>query len=322
MTTDRFQASSLLTTTEVGDLLAVHPSTVKRWCNDGEIPFHKTDGGHRRIRLLDTLEFAAQRGIPTVLEPFAPYEAEVWAGLNAILSEGSYREITALAFGWLTEGKLDLITALFVMLGRSDGIPLPQLFDEGVAGFMRQVGEAWARGDVRVADEHLASQAIVEALTSLAGPGAVAAGPTSGGSRTAGKAVGVAVVGAMEGDQHHIGSLCVRVLLEQAGWRVAYLGPDVPVEDFAALQHSRGARLVCISFTPPHSPADVERALRILREFYRPERPYVLALGGAGVGSITPGTLDSRPFEGVAAFSSSAAFHEWLGENLPPLGVI
>jgi excisionase family DNA binding protein len=318
MTTDRFQASSLLTTTEVGDLLAVHPSTVKRWCNDGELPFHKTDGGHRRIRLLDTLDFAERRGIPTVLEPFAPFEAEVWACLSAILGEGSYGEANALAYGWLMDGRLDLITPLFVMLGRSDGIPLPQMFDEGVAGFMRLVGEGWGRGDLRVADEHLASQAIVEALTSLAGPGPTGPATDSHGQRRAGKAGGVAVVGAMEGDRHHIGSLCVRVLLERAGWRVAYLGPDVPVEDFASLQQSRGARLVCISFTPPHAPADVERALRILTEFYRPEVPYVLALGGTAIGSVPPDGLESGPFEGVAAFSSSMAFHTWLEDEFTP----
>jgi excisionase family DNA binding protein len=320
MTNDRFQPSSLLTTSEVGDLLAVHPSTVKRWCNDGDLAFHKTEGGHRRILLSDTLEFAAQRGIPTVLEPFSPFEAGVWAGLNAVLGEDSFSEVRALAYRWLTEGNLDLITALFVMLGRNEDIPLPRLFDEGVAGFMRLVGEGWRKADLRVADEHLASQAIVEALTSLSGPTAAAAGTASSGARGAEQAGDAALVGAMEGDHHHIGALCVRVLLERVGWRVAYLGPDVPVEDFAHLQDSRGARLVCISFTPPHAPADVQRALRILSEFYQPERPYVLALGGDGVGSLPTGTLESGPFERVAAFSSSAAFQEWLEETFPVLG--
>ncbi len=31
-------------------LLGVHPSTVRKWSNDGKLPVHLTDGGHRRYR--------------------------------------------------------------------------------------------------------------------------------------------------------------------------------------------------------------------------------------------------------------------------------
>ncbi len=304
-----------MTTTEVGELLSVHPSTVKRWCNDGELPFHKTDGGHRRIRLSDTLAFAEAHHIPTILAPFSPHEPAVWAGLKAILTGGSYREVHDLALAWLAAGDLELIKALFVMLGRTREIPLAQLFDDGVAGFMWEVGDRWGRGTMGVAQEHLASQAVVEALSALSRT--TLSAETL--SRNGGPPEGLAVVGSMEGDQHHIGSLCIRVLLEAHGWRVAYLGPDVPLEEFAALQERLGAELVCISFTPPHAPVDVERALRMLGRFYRPEHPYALAVGGAGVDPSSWPEDQAAPFRALGTFRSCASFVDWI-EGLPPSG--
>jgi excisionase family DNA binding protein len=315
MRNERFHQASLMTTTEVGELLAVHPSTVKRWCNDGDLPFHKTDGGHRRIRLDDTLAFAQAHGIPTILEPFSPHEPMVWAGLKTILTGGSYREIHDLTLGWLESGELELITALFVMLGRTEEIPLAQLFDEGVAGLMREVGERWGRGTIGVGQEHLVSQAVVEALSALSRR--LGARGTPG--RNGGQPEGVAVVGSMEGDQHHIGSLCIRVLLEAQGWRVAFLGPSVPVEEFAALQSGLEAHLVCVSFTPPHAPVDVERAIRILGRFYRPERPYALALGGTAVDPSPLREDRTVPFEALGVFKTCVGFLEWL-DRLEPRG--
>ena len=35
---------------EVARLLGVHPGTVRNWSNDGSLPVHRTQGGHRRYR--------------------------------------------------------------------------------------------------------------------------------------------------------------------------------------------------------------------------------------------------------------------------------
>ena len=58
----------LLTSSKVADLLGVHPSTVKRWCDDGTLESRRTGGGHRRIRLNDALDTARVQGITTFLE--------------------------------------------------------------------------------------------------------------------------------------------------------------------------------------------------------------------------------------------------------------
>lgn len=54
----------LLTSHEVGALLQVNPSSVKKWVNDGRIAAHRTPGGHRRIRVADLVDFLHRHAMP------------------------------------------------------------------------------------------------------------------------------------------------------------------------------------------------------------------------------------------------------------------
>ncbi len=302
---ERFNSDLFLTTTQVAELLSVHPSTVKRWCNEGDLEVDKTDGGHRRIHLRDVLSLSSERSIPTLLDAFSPYEAHVWTALHEAVDEGDFRRVRALAMGWLTRGHLRRLGALFLELGRHPGVSFPRFCDEAVRGFMHDVGETWRSGRLRVGEEHMASEALTEVLLRLrdAGP------PDESEDRP------VAVVGSMEGDRHNLGGLCVRLLLERQGWDVYFVGADVPVEDFAAIQRSRNAQLVCISFAPPNTAADMKRAVRILGEFYQGAHPYTLVFGGE---VAEPPFLDDLdlPFQAFGTFASLTEFGQALDEGL------
>jgi excisionase family DNA binding protein len=54
----------LLTSHEVGALLQVNPSSVKKWVNDGRIAAFRTPGGHRRIRVADLVDFLHRHAMP------------------------------------------------------------------------------------------------------------------------------------------------------------------------------------------------------------------------------------------------------------------
>ena len=121
----------------------------------------------------------------------------------------------------------------------------------------------------------------------------------------------VAVVGAMEGDRHTLGALCIRLELERMGWQVFYLGADVPVEDFSAMQRAREATLVCVSFAPPRTGADMQRCVRILTEFYDDGSPFSLALGGHAAAEADFSSMET-PFTALGTFVSVKDFNESL----------
>lgn len=297
----------LLTSTSVGEILNVHSSTVKRWCDEGVLRSEKTSGGHRRIHLRDALEAARVMEITTSLSPFHPWEANVWLATSEIEDLGSYRRLHNLALGWLARGEADLLGRLLYEVGRRPSIPFPDFLDQGIRGLMAQVGEAWQEGRLVVGEEHMATQVVAEALLRLR-PGWDRVGVEGMDGETTRP---VAVVGAVEGDQHELGALAVRVILEMEGWRVYYLGADVPVEEFASIQHFQGATLVCISFSRRNHLPDLQRALRVLGEFYREDSPYALALGGA-LGHISDEGVYQGPFQSLSISRSAQEFLEWV----------
>jgi excisionase family DNA binding protein len=301
-----------LTSTEAASLLDVHPSTVKRWCNDGELDSELTPGGHRRISMRDAMALARDRGIPTVLTPFHPFESHVWTVLRAIVEQGSYRELIALAMQWTRRGEFDRLEQLFLALGREAAIPFRDFCDRAVRGLLAAVGHEWERGKLRVGDEHMATQAITGALLVLRREWIVAEGPRRNGRPDERP---VAVVGTLEGSQHALGALCVRMLLEREGWRVFYPGADVPIEDFGVIQKGREASLICVSLPSAGSLGDVARTLSVLREQYDRARPFSVAFGGAAAGSLE-GEIHESPFQSVAFYPDCASLEDALAAGL------
>ncbi len=64
MTEQNLHSERLLTSHEVGALLQVNPSSVKKWVNDGRIAAFRTPGGHRRIRVADLVDFLHRHAMP------------------------------------------------------------------------------------------------------------------------------------------------------------------------------------------------------------------------------------------------------------------
>jgi excisionase family DNA binding protein len=64
VTEQNLDAERLLTSHEVGDLLQVNPSSVKKWVNEGRIAAFRTPGGHRRIRVADLVDFLNRHAMP------------------------------------------------------------------------------------------------------------------------------------------------------------------------------------------------------------------------------------------------------------------
>jgi excisionase family DNA binding protein len=331
---DRIERRSELTSTEAASLLAVHPSTVKRWCNDGELPSELTPGGHRRIPIDAAVGFARDRGIETVLTPFHPYEPHVWTAFQSIASEGSFKTLHALALQWTRRGDFERLEQLYLALGRADFLTFCDFCDQAIRGLLAEVGDQWQKGRMRVGDEHMVTEALASALQVLrrewleerrSGGAPAATNGSSNGTRVASLPASgvpaakpgqpVAVVGTMEGNLHAIGALCVRILLERMGWLVLYPGTDVPVEDFGIIQMSREADLICISLPPGGSLGDVSRCLTTLAARYDRARPFSVAFGGSTTLSLE-GQIEEGPFRSVAFYQECTSLREALEQGL------
>ena len=293
---------------------------MKRWCNEGDLDSEVTDGGHRRIAIDTALEFADARGIRTILTPFRPYESHVWRALKAVETERSFEPINRLGVEWARRGDFERLEQLYLTLARAEVMPFSAYADHAVSGLMRSVGAEWQAGRMRVGDEHMVSQAMTGVLLSLRREWLDLRQPLFPRGP-------VAVVGALEGNQHQLGALCVRITLERQGWTVFYPGADVPMEDFGVIQMSREASLVCISLPPAVRVGDVSRCTQILARFYDRARPYSLVFGGAtamDVAEVTgtqppvdfPGSITNAPFDGVTFLSGCASLISELEHGL------
>jgi methanogenic corrinoid protein MtbC1 len=109
------------------------------------------------------------------------------------------------------------------------------------------IGEGWARGKIRVSTEHFASTFIRGRLL-----GILQSYPLHRGAPRV-------VVGCAAGEQHEIGALMVALLLRRAGYRVEFLGPDVPARDLLDYIREERADMVCFSAGSDEAARDLER---------------------------------------------------------------
>ena len=118
---------------------------------------------------------------------------------------------------------------------------------------LEALGDGWARGEIDVAGEHVASAAAHRRLS---------AAFDAAGSRSRSPAV---VVGLPPGSQHDLGALAFATALRRRGVDVLYLGVDVPVSSWETAVRSRRARAAVLSVpTENDRPAALEVAARLL----------------------------------------------------------
>ncbi len=141
----------------------------------------------------------------------------------------------------LAEPFLEAITTLNVLraervLARAAGSADPSRFTSQVLlPLLEEIGRRWADGELTVAHEHAASAVMRTQLGGLmrtfvpdeGAPGAICATPT--------------------GELHEFGALAAALHVASRGWRVVYLGPNLPADEIAQATRVAGAQLVLLS---------------------------------------------------------------------------
>ncbi len=219
-------------TAALAKLLNVNESTIKRWSNAGDLTCIKTRGGHRRFSIATVMEFIHRNKLSasvTTVDGFANEDlrAHVFAGNIHKLVPELRKEMMA----GNVQGILSLLRIAFVARPK-----LLQLLSEVVFPPLVEIGEEWKNKAISVDQEHLASNALREALVLFQSE---LPHRESNGLK--------ALCACPEGELHDIAIRCVGYYLETEGWRVLFLGQSSPTESLVEAIKTHKPNLVAIS---------------------------------------------------------------------------
>jgi methanogenic corrinoid protein MtbC1/transposase-like protein len=119
---------------------------------------------------------------------------------------------------------------------------------------MHEIGEAWYRGQIRITTEHFASAFVRGKLLTL-----LQAYPSR-------RQMPSIMIGCAPTEQHEVGALMLAVLLRSEGYRVEYLGPDLPLEDLADYAGFEKPAMVILTSTRPESALEMKGFQAMLKK--------------------------------------------------------
>lgn len=276
-----------LTTKEVARLCRVSDATVKRWEEAGLLKSERTNGGHRRFRAEEVARF--QRDLGLGLKQSHGDESIVTATTRRRKGQSSESLFDSLISGCEEETSNVLIKTFL------NGRPLLEIFDELVSPAMRQIGDLWFKGEITVAQEHLASRAAHAAILKLRNSLPV---PKLTGE--------LAFCCAFEGDFHELPTHLSQITIESCGWEVLNFGANTPLYSLSeeVMYHSPEAICISVSYL-----ADLERLARDYKEFRETasKLKIPIMIGGSvfrqdSIRRRFPADLYPESFSEVAAF--------------------
>lgn len=250
-TTAATGGSDLLTLHEAADRLGVHYMTVYRHVRLGMLPAHKV-GGSWRIDPADLAGQRAEAATPTSELPRrrrAQWVARLQQRMLAGDGAGSWQVVEA---------------------AMASGVEPQDVYVELLGPALHGIGDAWSRGQIGIADEHLAS-GVATSIIGRMGPR----------FRRRGRHLGTVIVAMPVGERHGLGVAMLADILAQAGFEVLNLGTDTPPASLAAAMAGRDdLRAVVISVA---STTRLPGAARLIAAARRTDPGVTIVAGGFAV---------------------------------------
>ncbi len=129
----------------------------------------------------------------------------------------------------------------------------PVLIEQIIVPLMHKIGELWRDGTLRVVHEHMATAVVRSFLGTIRQ--AFDIPPTAP----------CIVITTPIGQLHELGALMAAATASSEGWRVTYLGPNLPAEEIAAAAKQNHAKAVGLSIVYPGDDARMSEEMRKLR---------------------------------------------------------
>ncbi len=127
------------------------------------------------------------------------------------------------------------------------------LIENFLIPLLAQIGELWRSGELRIANEHMASHVIRTYLGSVLG------------SHNNNPTAPSIVVSTPIDQWHDLGSLITAVVASTEGWNVTYLGASLPAEEIAGAARYSYSNVVALSLIYPSGDPVVIQELKKLR---------------------------------------------------------
>ncbi|MGW8270673.1 MAG: MerR family transcriptional regulator [Burkholderiales bacterium] len=175
---------------------------------------------------------------------------------------------------------------------------------ETAAPLARQVGDAWARGELQVHEEHLLSEVLQAVLRQAIAQLGAPAGPP------------LILLTTLPDERHALGLLMAEAIATLEGAHCLSLGTQTPLHDIVAAAIAQNADIVALSVSSNATPAQTVESLHLLRA----QLPPAIGLwcGGAGAGRI------KRPGKGLRIIGElaelGAALDDWRATRVAARG--
>lgn len=141
-----------------------------------------------------------------------------------------------------------------ILLNASAKFTQPILIEELIVPLVYKIGDLWHSGEIRVANEHLASSIVRSFLLNLLESYSISdSAPTM-------------ISATPRGQEHELGALIAGVVAASSGWKVIYLGASLPAEEISAVVSHLNARVVALSIVYPNDDPHLKRELKKLHQ--------------------------------------------------------
>ncbi|MEM7476708.1 MAG: helix-turn-helix domain-containing protein [Planctomycetota bacterium] len=261
-----------LTTRQVAAALSVSESSVKRWCDSGDIPTERTVGGHRRIPLAGLLEFLERTNRRVVSPLIPPVEAKP----TRQVPPKSRQDVSTERFLEALVGGDEDAARRILTIAYAQQESFAWLADEYIAKSMVQVGDLWDCGSLNIYQERhgceICSRLIYEMGRLLPDPPLNAP---------------LALGGTPTGDLYSLPSQIVQMVFKESGWRALNLGTNLPLPSIVAAAEQHKPKMVWLSCSYLRDPEQfVEQYSGFIAEL--PDETMVVIGGRALNDSLRP----------------------------------
>lgn len=223
-------------------------------------------GGGRRISDVAGLSVEALQVLVQQDETAAAAAPTQVRARRATKTAGGHLQRCLAAVEALDEGALEA-----ALSGAAVALSGPLLRIEVLLPLLREVGDGWRRGTLRIVHEHLVTAIVRSFLGALRN------------AQTVPQDAPELVATTPAGQLHELGALMTAASATEAGWRVTYLGPNLPAEEIAAAVEQKGARALTLSLVHPENDPRVHEELRRIRRYVGPS--LLILIGGQAASS-------------------------------------